>query len=509
MKKNSTSNRIILNTIYLYGKTLITMFTSLWATRIILNSLGTVDFGIYDVVAGSIAMLGFLNLAMANTIQRYLNHAQGEGSIVKQKYVFNVGIIFHICIALLLVVILLVVMVILFNGVLNIPADRIDAAKLVYLCLVISTFFTILGVPYDAALNAHEDMLYYSIVGIIESCLKLAVAFAVLETTQDKLVVYALLMALIPIISMNIMRIYCKRKYEECQFLPKQYYNKQTAREMLSFAGWNLIGTTSSIVGNHGNSIVLNHFYGAALNAVAGIANQLQGMLMVLATGLMKALNPVIFKSEGEGDKEKMITYTLRGCKYSFLLLGLLAFPMIFDTNSFLCLWLGKVPEWAVLFVRLQLVRALFEQLTIPLDRSLQAVGHIKEINLISMIFNLLPIPILAFLYSRGFLPYWHFIIAILSMACIPGVIKILYCVRYCNMRLLEYSQKVIVPCVGVSVSMFIIWIAIYLFVVEDNIRLILSCLTVVPFCLTSYCFMDCHERGYINKVWRKIVYWF
>lgn len=497
----SNPNRIIKNTAYLYGKTLITMFTSLWATRIILSSLGTVDFGIYDVVAGSIAMLGFLNLAMANTIQRYLNHAQGEGDLEKQKYIFNAGIVFHSVIAILIAAILLILMIILFNGILNIPQERIFAAKITYLCLVVSTLFTILGVPYDAALNAHEDMLYYSIIGVVESFLRLGVAFVLVYTTQDKLLVYAILMALIPISSMNVMRYYCKHKYEECVFRPRVYYKNDIAREILSFAGWNLMGTTSGIIGNHGNSIVLNHFYGAALNAVAGIANQLQGMMMVLSAGMMKALNPVIFKAEGEGDIKKMMNYSYKGCKYSFLLLGLLAFPMIYETPMFLKIWLKEVPDWSVTFVRLQLVRAMLEQLTIPLERSLQAVGHIKEINLLSFLFNLLPVIFLSLLYSRGFLPYWHFVVAITMMVVIPGVAKIVYCYRYCNLKMADYLGKVLFPCLSVSFLTTGCWLVIFIMKEENLVRLIMSCGSAILFCIFSYLFMDQEEKKYVTTL--------
>ncbi len=502
----SASKRVIKNTAYLYAKTLITMFVLLWTTRIVLNSLGTIDFGIYDVVAGAIAMLGFLNAAMANTIQRFLNHAQGEGNFEKQKVIFNIGVILHGIIALIVAIFLLILMYFLFHGILNIPADRTFAAKTVYIGLVVSTFFTIMGVPYDSALNAHEDMLYYSIVGIIEAFLKLAVAFAVAHTTSDKLIIYGVLMASIPVISMTIMRIYCKKHYEECNIRPRKYFDKQVLREMISFAGWNFLGTSSGVIGNHGNSIVLNHFYGAALNAVAGIANQIQGMLSVLSAGMLKALNPIIFKSEGEGNIDRMIQYSYKGCKYSFLLLGILAFPMLAETHFFLELWLKKVPDWAVVFARLQLIRALLEQLTISLDRSLQATNHIKEINIFSLLFNLLPILVLSILYSRGFLPYWHFVVAITMMVLVPSTLRVWYCMKYCNLIIKDYVQQVLMPCLVVTTSTFIAFCMTRYALVNSSSSMALSLFVIlVVFVLSSYLCMPKEEQSYVQTLTRRI----
>ena len=492
----ATANRVIKNTAYLYGKTLITMFTSLWTTRIILNALGAIDFGVYNVVAGSIALLGFLNSAMANTIQRFLNHAQGENDLEKQKAVFNAGIIFHGIIAIASSLFLLIFMIFLFDGILNIPAERINAAKVAYLSLVASTFFTIVGVPYDSALNAHEDMLYYSVVGTIESLLRLGIAFLLMYTSYDKLEVYAILMALVPILSILVRRFYCIRRYEECNFSPRRFYDKKIAREILTYSGWNLAGTTSSVLGNHGNNILLNHYFGAALNTVAGIANQLQGMLMVLSTGMMKALNPVIFKSEGEGNIDRMIQLAYKGCKYSYFLLGLLAFPMLYETQILLKLWLKDVPQWAIFFVRLQLIRALLEQLAAPLERSLQAVGHIKEINCCSIVYNLIPIVILSFLYSKGFLPYWHFVVSISVMVIIPCIIKIFLCNRYCHLKASDYFNNVLLPSIGVSILTTLLWLPFRLSFDEGVLRLLLSCgISVFSFLLFTYMFMSDVEK--------------
>ena len=198
---SSTANRVIKNTGYLYAKMGITMFISLYTTRLILNSLGASDFGIFNIVGGAIAMLGFLNAAMASATQRFMSYSEGEGDKEKQKSIFNVSLILHLGISLVVGIALFIAGYFFFNGILNIPADRIFAAKVVYGSLIVSTMFTVMTVPYDAAMNAHENMRYYAIVGIFESFLKLAVAFACVYTSFDKLTVTGIMksVSLLPV----------------------------------------------------------------------------------------------------------------------------------------------------------------------------------------------------------------------------------------------------------------------------------------------------------------------
>ena len=213
---SSTAKRVIKNTGFLYAKMSITMFISRYASRLILNSLGAADFGSFNIVGGAIAMLGFLNGAMASATQRFMSYSEGEGNKEKQKCIFNISLALHFVISILVGIILLAAGFVFFNGVLNIPSNRIFAAQVVYGSLIVSTMFTVMTVPYDAVMNAHENMKYYALVGIIESLLKLFVAFVCVYTFYDKLIVYGILMACIPLITLTIMRIYCNRQYAEC-----------------------------------------------------------------------------------------------------------------------------------------------------------------------------------------------------------------------------------------------------------------------------------------------------
>lgn len=241
----STAKRVVKNTGYLYAKMGVTVFISLYTTRLILNSLGASDFGIFNIVGGAIAMLGFLNAAMASATQRFMSYSEGEGDKEKQKTIFNISFVLHIGIALLVGLVLFGAGFVFFNGVLNIPEDRFFAAQVVYGSLIVSTMFTVATVPYDAVMNAHENMKYYAVVGILESALKLSVALVVARVVGDKLIVYGVLMACIPLIILTIMRVYCHKNYEECVIAPRRYWDRSLAKEMGSFAGFNLMRSSS------------------------------------------------------------------------------------------------------------------------------------------------------------------------------------------------------------------------------------------------------------------------
>lgn len=472
------------------------MFISLYTTRLVLNALGASDFGVFNVVGGAISMLGFLHAAMSSATQRFMSFYEGKGEKEKQKEIFNVSSVLHFCIALILGVILLFAGYFFFNGVLNIEAERIYAAKAVYASLIISTVFTVMTVPYEAVLNAHENMFYFSIVGILESLLKLAVALIIVYYGGDKLELYGMLMACIPLMILTIMRVYCHRKYSECIIAPRKYWNKSLMKEMTSFAGWNLLGSGSGLIGNYGNALVVNHFFGAVVNAALGVANQLNGQLMAFSNNMIKAINPVIVKKQGEGKQKMMMYYSLLGGRVSFLILAIFAIPVIIETPYILRLWLQQIPDWAIIFLRLALVRRLIEQLTITLNTSLSAHGDIKGMNISSLAANLFPLPVLYICFSNGLPPYWLYIIAIVLMVFLGTGFRVYFCIKLCELKFRELINLVLFPCLTVSVVSLLVGYSIMLSLQEGLLRLTFVVLsTTSSFFVVNYAVLNENEK--------------
>jgi O-antigen/teichoic acid export membrane protein len=284
--------------------------------------LGAEDFGLFNLVGGAIAMLGFLNGSMAAATQRFISFSQGAGDFEKVKRIFNMSILLHAGVAILAVILLEIAGYFFFHSVFNISPERVGVGKLIYQFMVASTFVTILSVPYEAVITSHENMLFFAVISILEAVLKLAIAFYITYAKADHLYLYGLMTAILSVILLIIRRIYCKRKYPECAINVKQHLDKPLLKEMTGFAGWSFLGYSTSMISFYGQSVVLNYFFGTIVNAAQAISNQISSQLGSLGTALIKAINPAIDKSEGSNNKELMLNLTMTSCKLSFFLMS-------------------------------------------------------------------------------------------------------------------------------------------------------------------------------------------
>ena len=472
---SQTANRIIKNTAFLYIRLGVTMFIALWTTRLVLNALGVSDYGIYNIVGGAISMMGFLNASMASATQRFMNYVEGQGNIEKKKEIFNTSLLIHIIISLLVSIVLVVAGLVFFNGVLNIPNDRLQAAYVVYGCMVVSTMLTVINSPYEAVLTSHENMRYYAFIGVFESVLKLLVAFACVYTSYDKLIVYGFLMACIPFVTLSIMKIYCHCHYSECVISPFRYINKETVREMAGFAGWNFFGAMSGFVRNNGNSLIMNHFYGATLNAAMGISSQICGILYVFSNYMLKASSPVITKTEGGGNRIMALNYATTSCKISFALMALLAIPAMIEMPFIQKIWLKNVPDWTVMFTRLQLIWILIELLTLSYSTVISAEGHIVYYQVIKSIINFLPIVLSFVLFNMGYSPVSMYLAYILSFSVLTSAANVYFAHRNCGLSYLFFIKELFLPVM--TTSLFASFFAfIPSFTIEEGwIRLLIT----------------------------------
>lgn len=472
----STSSRVVKNTGFLYIRMAITLFVSLYSTRLILASLGEVDFGIFSVIGGSIAMMGFLNSTLANATQRFMSFAEGKGDLDNQKKIFNVSLILHILIALATIILLLAIMPLLFDKFLNIPSDRVFTAKIVYFTLIFSTVLTIINVPYDATLNAHENMLYYAVIGVIESFFKLGIAFLCVYSNGNRLLLYSILMAVIPLITLSIMKVYCHRRYPECVISLKRYWDKGIVKKIAKFSGWNFLTAISSLFTVQGLSVVLNHFFGATLNAAQGIATQVNGQLSAFALNLMKALNPVIVKRTAISDSKGIASVTYSGCKFSALLILFFAVPVSIKMDYILSIWLEEVPDWAVIFCQLQLIQTVIVQLANPSATAIYGKGDIKGYAIWKSIMNIMPLvlSICAFYFNGR--PAWLYLSLIIFMGIGGDVVIIYYAKKKCQLPIKPYLSWVISPIFFTTSIMFMLGTLVTFIIDKNNIMTLILC---------------------------------
>lgn len=442
-----TASRLIKNTAWLYGKIFVNMFVILLTTRIILNGLGATDFGIFNIVGGAITMLGFLNSTMAHATQRFMNYCEGEGNRQKLKQIFNVSILLHLGVALITGGVLTLCGLFFFEDILNIPVERLFAAKVVFGGLVVSTVFTMMTSPYEAVMNAHENFKYFAIVSVFENLLKLLIAIICLYSIGDKLIIYGVLMACIPFVVLGIMRYYCHKYYSECEFSPSMYYSSQIAKELTSFAGWNFIAATTSLIGHYGMGVILNHFFGVLLNAAQGIATQIGGAFMTLSANALKALTPILTKSEGANDRQAVYYMTLLGCRIPFFITALFSIPLFLWTPQILNIWLTEVPTWAVLFSRLQITKNVIDLLFRNLNSAIYAQGNIKLHSIAGSIIYIMPLLLAAIAFYYGYPPYFIYIIWI-AINILGGFISLYICRLVTGLSISRFFIEVLIPCV-------------------------------------------------------------
>lgn len=471
------SNKIIFNTGVLYVKMVITLIVTLYATRISLKALGSSDLGIFFLVAGVIGMLSFLNTAMAISTQRFLSFYIGKNDQEKLKEIFDSSVVLHLLVGILLVIILELLGIFLFDGVLNIPENRIASSKLLYHFMVISSFITVISVPYNAIINSHENMLLFSVLSIVESIGKLLIAFAITMYDNDRLILYGLLLTVLTFIIFFAKRQICNRQYIECKGkLLINKNNKVFIKEMFGFAGWNMYGTMSGVIRSQGITVVLNFFFGTVVNAAYGIANQVNGQLSYFSSAVLMAFNPQIMKSEGSGERERMLNLSKLTSKFSFLLLSFFTIPLIIEIDYVMKLWLDDVPEYTIIFCKLILFLTLINQLTIGLQSSAQAVGKIKIYQLVIGTINLLA-PVIGFLCLKyGKWDAYIVIVVTIIVEVIAGIWRIIFLNKLSGLSIKEYVLEVLKPSILIFVIVYFITVFLNNIIhTPDFIRLLIT----------------------------------
>lgn len=388
------TERVIFNTSAQYFKTFVNILFTLYSTRLILQSLGESDFGTYSLLAGVIAMLAFATNALASTTQRFLSYHQGKSNVEQQKGVFATSFYIHIALGLITAAVLLLIIPLLFNGFLNIPAERIDASKVTYCFVTLILLITFVTSPFRAVLISHENIIYLSTVDILDGSLKVVTALALSYVSKDKLIMYSVFLFSIHTINLLLIGGYCIIKYEECIIPTVKRVSKNYVTEISSFAGWNIYSVGCIMGRTQGVALVINKFFGTAVNAAYGLGFQIGGYVNFMSESLLNAIRPQIIRSEGEGNRPKVLLLSELASKYSFFLLSCLAVPCIVEMPTLLKLWLNEVPDYAVLFCRMVLMASIVDSITIGLGVANQAIGDVKQYSLVVNSIKLITLPV-------------------------------------------------------------------------------------------------------------------
>lgn len=415
MSDNSANNkRIAKNTLFMYIRMIVMMIVSLFTARVVFNALGQDNYGIYNIVGTVIVLFGFINNGLTSATRRYITADIATGNSNSQQNVFNLSLLAHGLIAIIVFILAETIGLYFVNYTLNIPSDRMYAANVVYQMSVFTALWGVFQAPFQAAITAFERMNVFAYMSILEALLKLLVAYLVLICEGDKLIIYSVLTFVVSFISTFVTRFYCVKKFNICRF--KKPHNKKLLKEMFGFMGWSLVGQFVVVLTTQGVSMLLNVFFSVAVNAAMGISNQITHIVTNFVNNFQVAFQPQITKQYVANEFESLNKLALRASRFSSYLVLIFMIPIIFQIKNFLGIWIGDYPEYTLEFCILTLICIFIDAISAPLWMIAFADKNIKKYQII-----------MAIIYAFNFISAW----VVLNLEFPPYSVIIARCVVY------------------------------------------------------------------------------
>ena len=477
------------------------MTISLYTSRIVLDALGVEDYGVYNVVGGVVAMFSMLSGSLSSSISRFITFELGKGGNAKVIKVFSCSIQIQIILAAIILILGETIGLYFLTTKLIIPHERFFAAQWVYHLSLLTFVINLLSIPYNATIIAHEDMSAFALISILEVSGKLLIAYLIMVAPIDKLIFYSLLLTFNAIIIRLAYVLFCKRKYAECSF--HLVYDKEILKKMFGFAQWSFIGNSAGIMRNQGVNILLNLYGGPVINAANGIANQVCTAASSFSNNFIIAVNPQIIKSYSLNEVKQSALLVKNSSRMSFMLLLLIAMPILAECEYILSLWLKNVPQYTPEFVSLSLLMVLFETMSLPLISMQNATGRIRNYQIVVGILHLLNFPFSWIALRSGAHPTCVYIIGLmLVLICFYARLYMLKrIVRIISIK--DFTVDVFVRCVAIFMLLYICIQVEKIFIMNKLIMLVLSLITTIAF---VYSFgMKKKERAFlIDKICKK-----
>lgn len=490
------TRRIIKNTLALYFRMLLLMFINLYASRVTLDILGVNDFGIYNLVAGIIVIMGFINQAMALSVNRYIAYYIGKGDEEQTKHVFSMSVNIHILIAFLVLFCGESIGLWFVNTLLNIPSSRIFAANIVYQTSIFVFCCNIIKIPYDADIVANEDMNVYAYISLFEGVAKLGIVFLLPYVFFDKLSLYSILILIVSICTSILYYQYAVRKYKEARY--HLFWSKPLLIEMSKYAGFSTFGNLATALVSQGQSVLLNIFFGPALNAVRGLSLSVNSGVCGFIQNIYTSVTPQITKSYAEGDTNYFYDLVYNSTKFSYYILFIITLPLLLEVDFILNLWLKVVPTYTSIFVKLLLINSLIFYFTTPTIIALQATGRIAKIHLLTGSINLSNL-LLSYILLRFYScppTTLYFVQIFISFAIVLCTIIIQK--EQLKIRIADYLRNTVTPAILSSVAATIIPLAFRLNYPAGWLRFIITCCLSLISCIFSFYYIG------ITKDFRK-----
>ena len=499
--QSENTRRIAKNTLFLYVRMLFSMLVSLYTSRVVLNTLGVEDYGIYNVVGGFVAMFSLISSSLSSSTSRFLTFELGRGDKDRLEKVFSTSLLIHASLAVIVFVLAESVGLWFLNTQMTIPPARLYAANWVFQASILSFMFGLFSVPYNASITSHEKMSAFAYIGILDVVLRLAIVLFIAHSAWsfDRLIVYAVLLVCVSIFLQLVYLTYCRKHFEECRL--SFSFDRKCWKEMSGFAGWNFIGCSAALLKDQGVNILLNLFIGPVLNAARGIATSVNTAVSAFAGNFMTALNPQITKSYACGDYKYMMSLAERGSRFSFYILLILALLILLETDFILTLWLKHYPAHTVSFVRLILILTLLDILSNTLVTMQNATGKIRNYQLAVGCMLMMNFPLSYVCLSLGFAPESTLVVAIfVSICCL--ILRLLFLRKMVNLSVSCFLRNVCLNVLYVSALSAIIPVCFRLQCPEGWTRFVTVVALSVICAILAVLFLGCdtHERHFVKE---------
>lgn len=421
------------------------LIISLYTTRVVLNVLGETDYGVYNVVAGFVALFSFINSSMTIGIQRFYNYEIGSNNGKKLNDIFNSAIQLQIITGIIILIISETIGIWYLNNIMVIPQQSILAANIVFQCSIISLVLVVLQVPYSSAILASEKMDVYAYISIVDAVLKLSFAFTLQFLSSDQLIFYGFLTLTVSFIDLLL---YIKYSYSHFTFCSiKWKFKRNLFMKLFSFSGWNSLDMLSYSIKSQGINLLLNYFFGPIVNAAKGISAQIQTAIQGLSSNLIVAFRPQLVESFAKGEISKTVGFMYGMSKLSILLLSMIILPVVIKIDEILHIWLGnEIPEYTQIFTILILFDMLISSMNTPVSQVAVATGKIKVYELIRAIIIIMVIPMSLIFFILNYPAYYAFIVSIL-ISIIHQFISLIILTKIISFSLFQYTKEVIIPC--------------------------------------------------------------
>lgn len=510
MSSQSSNNnkRIAKNTLFLYIRMAVLMLISLFTARVLLDKLGVEDYGIYNVVGGLAGMFTFFSSSLTNASQRYLNIALGKNDINAASLIVRQHFTLYLVICIVVVIAAETIGLWFVCNKLVIPPARLNAAIWVYQFWVVSLCVFLIGIIFNSQIIAHEDMNVYSYIGIYEGVSKLLICYMVSICSIDRLIMYGLLLLLVAMSVQTFYFLYCNKYYVETSL--RLLWDKKLLKDTSSLLGWNTVSTLVYAINDTGINILLNMFFGPAINAARAVSVQVNNALNNFSSNFYTAVRPQLTKSYAAKEWDYLFGLFYRSSKYSFFLLWIFVLPICFSIDDILVIWLKEVPEFTGIFTVLILAHSLVYVLINPIWTLTLAVGKLKRYVGIGSMIYLSVFPLAYIALKCGCSPIYVFVIML--------VVRIFYLIAelriihgYIDYSYTDYIVKVVLPIVKVVTLTILVAYCLRLLLVGNFFVTIAYCasvciLTGITIWLIG---IENNERGFVlgivkNKIRRK-----